>query len=488
MSSTVIQWAMAGALAGWLCAEWQRRRCRSLAIGWPTVVVTDRTCGVRAALAVAMLTTVAVTAHDTVDPSSGGSSATAFVVDVSRSMTAADVAPTRGGLAADVLRGVVQHLPGSSGLVVFAQEAVTVAPLTHDVAAVGAALREVDATHFRPGAGSEPAPALSMALDMLSRASAPRSIVLVSDGEWTESAGVDEVLSKAASLGVRIITLGVGTDAGASVGDTRPSEARHVSRLDRAALETIAGRTGRSFVMATADAAKADAGAIADAIAGALQSPPAARPRSPVEWVRMGLLTGAFVLVLVHAPLPLWSGPATRRVAVAAALSITALASACAGPRGPREPLFEGNRQFDQGDYRAAVPLFERAMEEDETIAAVARFNLGVALSRLGGEEPARQLFETAGRQLADSRQRALAAFNRGVILASTERLPDAAYAFVESLTLDPSLEDARINLAIVRERMKAELPPDEALPPPPPARFIMPSPSAAPSISPHDW
>ncbi len=143
--------------------------------------------------------------------------------DVSASMQATDVEPTRLAQAVQVADELIQSLEDESvGLILFSGTTYTLAPPTHDVATVRHFL-----TGVTPTTASEydPGSLLSLAI----RESAAlwteppelgeiRSIILISDGEGGErpEAAVEEARSVAAR-GLHVHTIGVGTDDGSGM-------------------------------------------------------------------------------------------------------------------------------------------------------------------------------------------------------------------------------------------------------------------------------
>ncbi len=141
-----------------------------------------------------------------------------FVLDGSRSMLAADVAPSRFEAACKALLSRARREPGRRfGLVVFSGAASEVCPPTSDVAALARLVAEVDPRQ-RLEAGSDVALGIERALARL----APEGggeIVVLTDGEWDgrgDSPG--ELRSRAAAAGVSIHGEWFGGDVTSSAG------------------------------------------------------------------------------------------------------------------------------------------------------------------------------------------------------------------------------------------------------------------------------
>lgn len=188
--------------------------------------------------------------------------AVVLVMDVSASMDALDLVPSRlerAKIAAlDILAGGHGDL---FGLVLFAGEAFVQFPLTSDVeTAAGFVQSARSAVITRQGTAIEAA--LSLALDVIDeRVSGGAMIVLMTDGENQSGdpmAAADEALRR----GIPIHVIGYGTpegdvipvydETGAQVG-VKANAAREIviSRLDESALQSIAERAGGTYQRAS---------------------------------------------------------------------------------------------------------------------------------------------------------------------------------------------------------------------------------------------
>ncbi len=177
-----------------------------------------------------------------------------LAIDVSRSMRATDINPTRFDAAREALRAFVRELPAHArvGLVVFSGYARTVVPLTPDhqrildavnllslgsSTAIGEAilesLRDLPTVEERSKTGDDP--------------SRLATVILLSDGRNRTGADPFEAARKARDDEVTIHTVGVGTNDGGTVpgvGD----RFGFASRFDETALRAIADETGGQYV------------------------------------------------------------------------------------------------------------------------------------------------------------------------------------------------------------------------------------------------
>lgn len=178
-------------------------------------------------------------------------------IDTSRSMLARDVGPSRLERAKREVSGLLERLEGDRvALVAFSGDAREVAPLTHDVNALGLLLERISPADNRRG-GTNLSSALEHALALFDgRTGAHEAIVLLTDGEDLEGEAASTA-ELAAEAGIRVFVVGVGTEAGGKIpvattsGEVflRDDQGQEViSRMDRASLDTLASRTGGAFL------------------------------------------------------------------------------------------------------------------------------------------------------------------------------------------------------------------------------------------------
>lgn len=180
-----------------------------------------------------------------------------LLVDLSRSMDAPDVAPTRLQKAKAELATLISRFQADRiGLIVFGADAYVQCPLTYDQGALQLFLGTLQ-TSLLPAGATDFTPPLELALDRLSKlppTATPRAtaLVVVSDGE-DFGENLEPTLRIVARSGVRLFTLGVGTlegsrlprPKGGYVRDTRGRDA--VTRLTPVPLQRLAEQTGGQY-------------------------------------------------------------------------------------------------------------------------------------------------------------------------------------------------------------------------------------------------
>ena len=255
----------AGAIAGYVAL--QRRRAAALATAGFGALAGggSRRAAVRRHLPYALLlaalpillTGLARPAADLAVPRVAGTVLLAF--DVSNSMKATDVAPTRLAAAQAAATGFVERQPGSVdvGVLIFGDQALLTQAPTDNHAAAEAAIGRASAS-----GGTSLGQAILVALSTITGkpvslpadGQAPTTstlgywpsatIVVFSDGQQTGGPDAEAAAELAAAAGVRIQTVGVGTAKGATV---EVDGYELGTSLDEALLTTVAQTTGGAY-------------------------------------------------------------------------------------------------------------------------------------------------------------------------------------------------------------------------------------------------
>jgi Ca-activated chloride channel homolog len=178
-------------------------------------------------------------------------------LDVSRSMQARDLAPSREQRAKRDVKALLPALRGDRvALVAFAGDARIVCPLTHDYAAFEQLMEELGPESTRRG-GTNLGAALRSALALLPPDGAKsQTILLLTDGEDLEGQGLAEA-ARARSRGIRVHGIGYGTTQGSRVpkadGTSFVEDAQGnpvLSKMDAQGMRKLARSTGGVFVPA----------------------------------------------------------------------------------------------------------------------------------------------------------------------------------------------------------------------------------------------
>lgn len=134
-----------------------------------------------------------------------------FVLDVSRSMLAEDVSPSRLERAKQMIKDTIDEMNGDRvGLAIFAGEVRQRIPMTNHYDDFKQTLDEVSPSDLVRG-GSRLGDAIRIAAEgFLSQVHDHQAMVILTDGEDQESKPVDEARQLHEEKGVRIFTIGLG--------------------------------------------------------------------------------------------------------------------------------------------------------------------------------------------------------------------------------------------------------------------------------------
>ncbi len=182
-----------------------------------------------------------------------------FAVDLSGSMNAHDIQPTRLEKIKFELKNIVDAFSSDRvGLIIFSSEAFVQCPLTYDQSAFNLFLETLN-TRLVPNAGTDFASPLKIAVKKFEEDSEegngadPKSkiIILISDGEdfGEETKAVAKDVER---LGIKLFCLGVGTERGSKIrsrnGFKRDNTNKEViTKLNPSALKEMATITGGKY-------------------------------------------------------------------------------------------------------------------------------------------------------------------------------------------------------------------------------------------------
>lgn len=139
-----------------------------------------------------------------------------FALDVSNSMLAQDIAPSRLERAKQAIARLLDNLENDRvGLVVFAGNAYVQMPITTDYSATKLFLSNINPGMI-PTQGTAIGDAIETSVSCFGKTKQSKAIVLITDGENHEDDAVAAAHS-AASSGIRVFTIGMGLPDGAPI-------------------------------------------------------------------------------------------------------------------------------------------------------------------------------------------------------------------------------------------------------------------------------
>jgi Ca-activated chloride channel family protein len=180
-----------------------------------------------------------------------------IAVDLSRSMLAQDVKPSRLDRSKLLIQSLLDGLKGERvGLVLFAGTAFLQSPLSSDYEVLREFLPALNPDYL-PEGGSNYKAMLESSMQAFGTSTADRYLIILSDGESTvdDWKGLTDALK---TKGVRVIGLGVGTAQGSFIPDSAGGFVKDergavvMSRLNSSTLQELAQVTGGAYTDASA--------------------------------------------------------------------------------------------------------------------------------------------------------------------------------------------------------------------------------------------
>lgn len=185
-----------------------------------------------------------------------------IAVDVSNSMNAEDIVPSRLERSKQAINKLISGLQGDRiGMIVFADKAFVQLPITTDYPAAKMFLSTVN-TGLVASQGTAIAEAINLALRSFPDEAHSRAIIIISDGEDHENDAAIKAAQEAAQQGVHIYTIGMGLAEGAPIPEynqyghqTGYRKDRNgntiITRLDEQMLQKIAAAGNGIYVRAS---------------------------------------------------------------------------------------------------------------------------------------------------------------------------------------------------------------------------------------------
>jgi Ca-activated chloride channel family protein len=389
-----------------------------------------------------------------------------LVLDVSKSMLARDIKPTRLERAKQFLLRLVDQLPNDRiGLVLFAGRAYMQMPLTTDHGAARMYIQEASPDAV-PTQGTVIAEALRMANTAFnSKERKYKSIVLVSDGE-DHDPDASKVAKQLTDDGVLINTVGIGSPEGSPIEDPVTGELKKdqdghtvMSKLNEAELQQLATQSNGVYVRLdnVEDGLITMTQQLNTAEKKAMNDDEFIDYKSYFQW-----FAGAAILLLLvefllaerrHGRLA--AGGVRILVLTGLGLTMTLAASA----QTTNTLIRSGNRAYKKKQLDQSVKQYQAAVDKAPD-NPTANYNLGNAQFRKNQFAAAAKSYDASvSHSTADKSMEEKGLYNKGVALARQKKLQESINAWKAALKLDAADSDARENLekALMEQKKQQE-------------------------------
>ncbi len=401
------------------------------------------------------------------------------LMDVSKSMDAEDLPPSRIKKAKKTVENLLQHLSGDRlGIIAFAGSSIMISPLTADYDVLKLFLGNVD-TSLIQNQGTDVAGALQTAFQAMKRGAEKFGVddrsnvfLVLSDGEDTTT-GSYEIVDEIRESGGIIFSIAYGTEAGASIpirnirgelaGYKRDKKGNQViTKVQPDSLRKVAESSGGHFYFSTLE--ETEITDILNRLQGFQRGNAALRKaRIYQEYFYIPLLLGIFCIVFsffsarVIFSLALWKGVFRKTAILLFLLSPSSWA-------GPLDFLYDGQKRayLRSQELSAAGKTEEAAQQMKELLAEnpdsdPIALNLGIFNAQAKKWEDADKQFERIIQKNGGLKDEAL--FNSAGNFAANGKVEEARGKYAELLSSlekkkelaakdQELLEKARINLA----------------------------------------
>ncbi|MBQ8949521.1 MAG: VWA domain-containing protein [Prevotella sp.] len=391
---------------------------------------------------------------------------TIIALDISNSMRAEDIVPSRLDRSKMMVENLVDHFTNDKiGLIVFAGDAFVQLPITSDYVSAKMFLSSIDPSMMATQ-GTDIATAISMATNSFTQEEGiGKAIIVITDGEDHEG-GALEAAKSAKDKGMNVFVLGVGSPQGAPIpipgtGDYMKDNTGNtvMSALNEDMCRQVAQAGGGAYIhVENNSAAQQQLDNELDKLSKK-ETSTTVYSDFDEQFQAFGIL--ALLLLIVEICIfdrrnPLLKNislfGAKKKMAVALLLLFAANVSA----QTDRQYIRQGNRQFNAGDFANAEVSYRKAIEKNPRNPQAA-YNLGNALQAQKKDSAAIEQYQNAAKLETNPLRKYQSFHNIGVICQSHKMYGEAIEAYKNALRLNPNDDETRYNLVLCKHQKQKQ-------------------------------
>ncbi len=390
---------------------------------------------------------------------------TIIAVDISNSMRAEDVTPSRLDRAKMMVENLVDNFTDDKiGLIVFAGDAFVQLPITSDYVSAKMFLSNIDPSMMATQ-GTDVARAIEMATHSFTQEKGiGKAIIVITDGEDHEGGAV-EAAEAAKKAGMRVYMLGIGSVKGAPIpipgtGDymTDNTGQTVMSALNEDMCKQIAAAGGGAYIHVENNSNAQD---LLDQELDKLSKK---ETQSTIysdydeQFQAFGIL--ALLLLIIEVVVLESKNPLLKRVSLFGskkkpmATMLLLMLTMTVVAQTDRQHVRQGNKLFRAGDYPNAEISYRKALEKNDRNSQ-ALYNLGNALMAQNKDSAAVVEFEKSTKVETNTLRKSMAFHNMGVICQRHQMFGEAIEAYKQSLRLNPHDHETRYNLELCKRQQK---------------------------------
>jgi len=401
---------------------------------------------------------------------------TIIALDISNSMRAEDIVPSRLDRSKMMVENLVDHFTNDKiGLIVFAGDAFVQLPITSDYVSAKMFLSSIDPSMMATQ-GTDIAAAIDMAMNSFTQDEGiGKAIIVITDGENHES-GALEAAEAARKKGMRVYVLGVGSAQGAPIpvpgtGDYMKDNTGStvMSALNEDMCRQLAQAGGGAYIhVENNSAAQQQLDNELDKLSKK-ETSTTVYSDFDEQFQAFGIL--ALLLLILEICIFDRRNPLLKNLSLfkrkssttsmrmllyitfaltSSVLPLTSLAQT------DRQYVRQGNKLFEAGDYANAEVSYRKAVEKNPRNPQAA-YNLGNALMAQKKDSAAVQQFQSAARMETNPLRKYQSFHNIGVICQTHKMYGDAIEAYKSALRLNPDDDETRYNLVLCKHLQKKQ-------------------------------
>ena len=396
---------------------------------------------------------------------------TIICLDISNSMLAEDVKPSRLMKSKMLIENLVDHFSQDKvGLIVFAGDAFVQLPITSDYVSAKMFLQNIEPSLIQTQ-GTDIARALSLASNSFTKQkNIGKAIIVITDGEDHEG-GAMEAAREAEKQGYKVFILGIGNTSGAPIptgdgGYMKDYTGNTVmTALNEQMCRDIAAAGSGTYIHVdnTSTAQERLNDELAKLQKGEMKS--VVYEEYDEQFQAFGLL--ALLLLVIEALTSEAVNPWLKKVTifkprayVLILAMLTALPAVTTGAQAARQDrsfIRSGNRAMrantPESPSRAELQ-YRKAMAANASNPQ-AVYNLGVALLAQQKDSMAMEMFQRSAQMEKDPTRKAMSYHNAGVIMQKHQQFAQAIELYKAALRLTPEDDETRYNLVLCQRQLK---------------------------------
>jgi len=390
---------------------------------------------------------------------------TIIAMDISNSMRAEDVVPSRLERSKMMIENLVDNFTNDKiGLIVFAGDAFVQLPITSDYVSAKMFLGNIDPAMMQ-NQGTDIAAAIKLATNSFTQQeNIGKAIIVITDGEDHEG-GAIEAAKYAKDKGMRVYVLGVGSTKGSPIpvpetGDYMRDNSGNtvMSALNEQMCREVAQSGGGAFIHVDNNT---NAQRQLDEELDKLEH---SETESTIysDYDEQFQAVGILVLILLVIEIIILErkNPYMKNISLFGNKKIVTvcllLIAVAAQAQTDRQYVRQGNKLFQKGDFEHAEVAYAKAIEKNEKNPQ-AHYNLGNALMAQRKDSAAVVQFQAAGQLETNPLRKSQAYHNIGVVCQQNKLYGDAIEAYKQALRLNPNDDETRYNLALCKHEKQKQ-------------------------------